>query len=166
VKLHLLLDHDGYLPTFACISEGKKHDVRVARQLALAPGSIVALDRGYYDFRLFASWIETGVFFVSRLKHNADYLVLQQLPVPDKRNIVADELIVLAGFYAKKKMPAYAAPRSGLGPEQPKADCFVDKSSRFWLQYDCGNLQGSLADRIILQSLKAESENQNLCRHQ
>ena len=105
VKLHLLLDHDGYLPTFACISEGKKHDVRVARQLALAPGSIIVVDRGYYDFRLFASWIETGVFFVSRLKHNADYEVLQQLPVPAKRNVVADELILLTGFYAKKKCP-------------------------------------------------------------
>ena len=32
VKLHLLLDHDGYLPTYAYISNGKKHDVTVARK--------------------------------------------------------------------------------------------------------------------------------------
>jgi hypothetical protein len=30
IKLHLLLDHDGYLPTFAYISNGKKHDVTIA----------------------------------------------------------------------------------------------------------------------------------------
>ena len=32
VKLHLLLDHDGYLPTYAYISNGKKHDVTNHRQ--------------------------------------------------------------------------------------------------------------------------------------
>ncbi len=41
VKLHLLLDHDGYLPSFAVISEGKKHEVRVARQMQFAPGAIL-----------------------------------------------------------------------------------------------------------------------------
>src|SRR4030066_243473 len=41
IKLHLLLDHDGYLPTFAHISNGKKHDVAIARQVPLSPYSIV-----------------------------------------------------------------------------------------------------------------------------
>jgi len=45
VKLHLLLDHDGYLPTYAYISNGKKHDVTIARKVPPAPGSIVAMDR-------------------------------------------------------------------------------------------------------------------------
>ena len=40
VKLHLLLDHDGYLPSFAVITGGKKHEVRVARQMRFAPGAI------------------------------------------------------------------------------------------------------------------------------
>lgn len=31
VKLHLLLDHDGLLPHFVLITEGKKADVEVAR---------------------------------------------------------------------------------------------------------------------------------------
>jgi hypothetical protein len=38
VKLHLLLDHDGYLPSFAVITEGEKHEVRVARQMQFARG--------------------------------------------------------------------------------------------------------------------------------
>jgi len=33
VKLHLLLDHDGYLPTYVLITEGKKADVTVAQEL-------------------------------------------------------------------------------------------------------------------------------------
>lgn len=41
IKLHLLLDHDGYLPTYAYVSNGKKHAVTFARRFPLAPGSIV-----------------------------------------------------------------------------------------------------------------------------
>jgi hypothetical protein len=50
VKLHLLLDHDGYLPSFAVITEGKTHEVRVAREMQFAPGAIVVFDRGYTDY--------------------------------------------------------------------------------------------------------------------
>ena len=56
VKLHLLLDHEGYFPTYAHISEGKKHDITVARRIELPRGSIVAMDRGYNDDRLFSLW--------------------------------------------------------------------------------------------------------------
>jgi Domain of unknown function (DUF4372)/Transposase DDE domain len=49
VKLHLLLDHDGYLPSYAVITEGRKHEVRVARQRRFAPGTILVFDRGYAD---------------------------------------------------------------------------------------------------------------------
>src|SRR5207237_10449474 len=49
-KLHLLLDHDGYLPSFAVITEGKKHEVRVARQMRFTPGTSLVFDRGYTDY--------------------------------------------------------------------------------------------------------------------
>jgi hypothetical protein len=105
VKLHLLLDHDGYLPSFACISEGKKHDVHIARLLSLAPGSIIAMDRGYNDYRLFANWTREGIYFVTRLKDNADYLVLEQHPITARGNIVCDETIYFAAPAAQKNCP-------------------------------------------------------------
>ena len=105
IKLHLLLDHDGYLPTFAHITNGKKHDVTIARQIPLAPYSIVAMDRGYNDYQLFADWTENQVFFVTRLKDNADYTVVEKRRIPANRNILADELIRFNGYYAQKKCP-------------------------------------------------------------
>jgi hypothetical protein len=105
VKLHLLLDHDGYLPTFAYISNGKRHDVTVARKVPLAAGSIVAMDRGYNDYKLFALWTSNDIFFVTRLKDNADYTVIEKRRVPTNRNILADELIVFNGHKAKKDCP-------------------------------------------------------------
>jgi hypothetical protein len=105
VKLHLLLDHDGYLPTYAYISNGKKHDVTIARTVPLAVGSIVAMDRGYNDYKLFASWTARGIFFVTRLKDNADYAVVSTNAVPQNRNILSDQVIGFTGFYAKKDCP-------------------------------------------------------------
>lgn len=62
VKLHLLLNHEGYLPVFALITEGCVHEVNVARELTFPKGSILAIDRGYTDYTLFAHWTDTGVF--------------------------------------------------------------------------------------------------------
>lgn len=102
VKLHLLLDHDGYLPSFACISEGKSHDVTVARRVPLAPGSIVAMDRGYNDYALFGHWTANKIHFVTRMKRNADYCVLGDLRVPQNRNILSDQLIEFTGHAGEK----------------------------------------------------------------
>jgi hypothetical protein len=105
VKLLLLLDHDGYLPTFAYNSNDKKHDVTIARKVLMSPYSIVAMDRGYNDYNLFADWTENHIFFVTRLKDNADYTVVQGRVIPQNRNILVDQLIQLDGHYARKKCP-------------------------------------------------------------
>jgi Domain of unknown function (DUF4372)/Transposase DDE domain len=105
VKLHLLLDHDGYFPTYAYISNGKKHDVTVARKVPLPPGSIVAMDRGYNDYKLYAFWTENGIYFVTRMKENADYTVLEYNSIPITGNVLSDQLIQFKGFYAHKHCP-------------------------------------------------------------
>jgi len=56
VKLHLLLDHGGYLPTFAVISEGKVADIKVVMEFSFGPGTIVVDDRGYTDYQLWGQW--------------------------------------------------------------------------------------------------------------
>jgi len=105
IKLHLLLDHDGYLPSFAIISEGKVADVKVAPQFSFAPGTIVVDDRGYNDYKLFGRWTAQGVYFVTRMKENALYEVVGERPVPQNRNILKDELIELRGSKAEEKCP-------------------------------------------------------------
>ena len=105
VKLHLLLDHEGYLPVFACITTGKIHEVRIAQTLSFPAGSIVAVDRGYLDYELFWSWTQGGVFFVTRQKGNAHYRVIEERAVPQNRNILSDQLIELEGYYSHKHYP-------------------------------------------------------------
>ena len=105
VKLHLLLDHGGYLPSYAYISNASRHDVTFARRFPLAPESIVVMDRGYNDYRLFASWTENRIYFVTRLKENADFTIIAESEVPKHRNILADQTIEFNGELSKKKCP-------------------------------------------------------------
>jgi len=70
VKLHLIPDHDGYLPSFAVITEGNVSEVKVAHQLSFYPGTVVVDDRGYNDFALFGKWTAQGIYFVTRMKDN------------------------------------------------------------------------------------------------
>lgn len=105
VKLHLVLDHDGYLPCFGLITDGKVSDVKAAWQIDFAPGTIVVDDRGYNDYRLFANWTETGVYFVTRMKDNALFEVVEEREPPQNRNIVKDQIIRLTGTGAQKKCP-------------------------------------------------------------
>jgi len=105
VKLHLLLDHQGYLPCWAHITDGKVGDVSAARLLNLAAGAIVVMDRGYNDFRLFANWCASGVFFVTRMKEKTVYEVVESHLIPKGNNVLSDETIRLTGIGAEDKCP-------------------------------------------------------------
>jgi hypothetical protein len=105
VKAHVLLDHDDYLPRFVLLTAAKRHDIHAARMLLLTPGSIVAMDRAYNDYQLFGAWTARGVFFVTRLKAEAAYEVIERREVPRNRNILSDEVIRLTGAKAADKCP-------------------------------------------------------------
>lgn len=105
VKVHVGLDHDTYLPIFVHITEAKLHDVKGLRLFSPNPGSIVVMDRGYVDYALFGRWTSQGVYFVTRLKDNADYEVIDQRPVPMHSRILADQTIRLTSAKAAMSCP-------------------------------------------------------------
>ena len=105
VKAHVLLDHDDYLPRYVLITEAKRSDIKMADAFTLNPGSIVAMDRGYNDYRLFFKWTTEEIYFVTRLKENAAYEVVEECEAPRGRNIRSDQLIRLTGVQAQKDCP-------------------------------------------------------------
>jgi len=105
IKLHLVLDHDGYLPSFALITEGRVSDVKIAHHWKFDPGTIVVYDRGYNDFELFGKWTAQGVLFVTRMKENTLYQVVGEKSPLAHSNILKDELIELTGYQAQDKCP-------------------------------------------------------------
>ena len=93
VKLHLMLDHDGFLPCYAVITEGKQHEVRVAQQWQYEPGTLLVMDRGYNDYTWFSDLTRQGVYFVTRMKDNADYIVVEDRELPHRKGLVRDQVI-------------------------------------------------------------------------
>lgn len=93
IKLHTLLDHDGYLPAFVGISEAREHEVQKARSLLLPKGSIVVEDMGYADYDRYAQLTAQKIFFVTRQKRNAAYEVLERRKVNKKQGLLSDQTI-------------------------------------------------------------------------
>ena len=96
IKLHTLLDHDGYLPAVVRVTEAKCHEVNVAKLLRLPKGSIVVFDRGYIDHAWFRQLCKGGVFLVTRLKSNARFIVLERNPSDRAAGVTSDQIIQIA----------------------------------------------------------------------
>ena len=105
IKAHVLLDHDDYLPSYVLITNANYPDVKAAHLLALRPSSIVVMDLGYIDYELFAKWTNSGIFFVTRLRKDLNFSVLEDRPVPKNRNILTDQTIRFASQWGQKYCP-------------------------------------------------------------
>ena len=105
IKLHVGLNHDGYLPEFVTITEGKTSDIEVGRTLEFPKGSMVAIDRGYNDYDWYNQLTEKGIFFVTRLKSNAKTRVVSRRTVLSGKELTSDQTIEFTGTQTAKKCP-------------------------------------------------------------
>jgi len=105
IKLHVGLNHAGYLPEFVTVTEGKKHDVTVGRTLEFPKGSIVAVDKGYNDYTWYKQLTGKGIYFVTRLKTNAKYRTVCRRPVLKSKGLICDQTIEFTGAQTAKKCP-------------------------------------------------------------
>lgn len=96
IKLHVGLDHDGLLPKFVTVTDGKTADITEGRDVDFPKGSIVVCDRGYTDYQWYNDLTGKGVFFVSRQKKNARYRVIKKHDFPQNKGILSDEEIELS----------------------------------------------------------------------
>lgn len=125
VKLHLVLDHDGYLPSFAVITDGKVSDVKVAHQIDFEPGAVVVEDRGYCDFELWGSWCRKGVFFVTRIKKNLCYEVCERRPQAKDSRVLGDDIIHLTSRRSEKFCDQYLRRVVWYDPEREETLEFI-----------------------------------------
>lgn len=106
VKLHAVLDYDTGLPSYATLTDGKKHDVKVAANTVFPKDSVLVVDRAYVNYEWLYNLDSTGVFFVTRLKSNADIKVVETFLTNGKQeHVLSDQDIRLTGFYSSQKYP-------------------------------------------------------------
>jgi hypothetical protein len=106
VKLHVKLNHAGYLPTFAVLTNGNVHEQIVAPAIPLEKGDVVSFDRAYNDLCWLYILDGNGVNFVTRQKSNAAYIVKERQPTDHLPNISSDQIIELKNPGVRKKYPA------------------------------------------------------------
>jgi hypothetical protein len=95
IKVHTVLNHEGYLPCFAVITDGKTSDVAVGRTLRFEKGTIVVMDKGYVDYSWWKQMADDGVYFVTRLRQDLQYEVVAERAVPQNSNVRRDVDIVI-----------------------------------------------------------------------
>lgn len=95
VKLHLVLDNQGFLPQYAVLSEGRTSDITMARKMEFQPGTMLVFDRGYEDHNWWRKLTAGGVGFVTRLKDSTGYTIVEERPVREGSGIIRDEVVVL-----------------------------------------------------------------------
>lgn len=95
IKVHMLLDNQGLLPSYALITDAKTADIGPAREMTFSPGTIVVFDRGYNDFLWFVTLTLQGVWFVTRMKDGTRYRVVERREVPRNGAVLRDEVIEL-----------------------------------------------------------------------
>ena len=130
LKLHLQLDHDGYLPCFAFFTDGRTHEITVARRMSFQPGAVLVFDRGYNDYAWFYRLTMDKVIFVTRLKANALYEIVEERKVTSGTNVVKDQIIRFTGS------------RSSLDyPGELRRVCIFDQKRLKVLQFLTNNME-------------------------
>ena len=119
VKLHTAIDIAGNLPQFAVITDGKHHDLRTVREnIVFNPGATVVFDKAYIDYAWLNDLNQGGVWFVTRMKSNCQFTVIECHEHSRTRGLRADQTIRLKSlkgseYQGKLRRVSYRDPDTG-----------------------------------------------------
>ena len=113
IRLHMGLDADGYLPAFMDMTDGKVHEINWAKTLRLPKGSFTVFDRGFTDYGWYSSLMTNGIYFVTRLKSNADFEYLLKRSGRKSRGVTNDQQIQLKGIDDPLRLVSYTDLETG-----------------------------------------------------
>ncbi len=129
VKLHTLLDLRGAIPAFIHISDGKLHDVNVLDMLVFEAGAFYVMDRGYVDFERLHALHQAGAFFVTRAKSPMDARRVYSAVTDRSTGIIADQQVMLNGYYSARKYPEHLRRIRFKDPESGKTLIFLTNNN-------------------------------------
>lgn len=102
-KLHVGLDHDGLIPAFAAVTRGKIGDQTQAKLMDFPKGSVLVFDKGYNDYGWHNQLTNQGIFWVTRIRGNAKYRVLERRAINRSQGITSDQTIEFTSARSSQK---------------------------------------------------------------
>lgn len=85
IKVHAMMDAFSGVTEFVRMTEAREHDRKFLYQLDLPAGSWLVFDKAYNVYHQFAKWTKQQVWFVTRMKDNADFHVTKVLTDKTKK---------------------------------------------------------------------------------
>lgn len=101
-KLHVGLDHDGLIPAFAAVTLGKTGDQTQAKLMRFPKGSVLVFDKGYADYKWHNQLTDHGIFWVTRMRGNAKYQVVERRTANRAQGITSDQIIKYTSIRSSK----------------------------------------------------------------
>jgi hypothetical protein len=99
LKVHMLIDAVQSVGRFIKITEARSHDKNFLKSLELISYSMLVFDKAYNYYHQFALWTQKQVYFVTRLRKNAVYKVVETKRThyrkKGKAKVLRDEIIEL-----------------------------------------------------------------------
>ncbi len=133
LKVHMLIDAVQSIGRFIKITEAKVHDKNFLRELELISYSMVVFDKAYNYYHQFALWTSKSVYFVTRLKKNAVYTVVEILQehkkVKGRAMVLKEEIIELTYFPENEHGKRQTKVKATL---KLKKVCYQDEQNRYY----------------------------------
>ena len=150
IKLHLWLDISANMPRFCVITDGKKWETIVAKQIIndkrLNSWEIIVFDRWYVDFSLRKLIADQQSFFLTRTKTNIDYTITQNHEIVWD-GITLDSTVELFWTQWQKK---YSEPL--------RVVRFTDKETKKEYEYITNNFELSASQIALLYKNRRKIE--------
>ena len=97
IKAHTVIKYDDQVPCLVNYTSAATHDHVLLKSVNLPSGSFIVFDMGYVDYKIYQSFTEQEITYVTKMKENAVYFSLHEQDIPDDadQGIIKDEIIRL-----------------------------------------------------------------------
>lgn len=97
IKVHTVVNADEIVPELIWFSEARAHDHNFLEKLKCDDNTIYVFDKGYNDYKAFKHFSEHRTGFVTRIKDNASYQIIQENDIGEHihSGVLLDEIIEL-----------------------------------------------------------------------
>ena len=95
IKVHTVVNADEIVPELIWFSEARAHDHNFLQKLKCDDNTIYVFDKGYNDYKAFKHFSDHKTGFVTRIKDNASYQVIEKSDIGEHihSGVLMDEII-------------------------------------------------------------------------
>jgi len=91
-KAHIVYDPNADRPVYFAVTSANVNDITAAKAMPIEPGATYVYDLGYYDYGWWAKLDDVGCRFVTRLKKNTPFNVVEENHAAKSSNVVSDRI--------------------------------------------------------------------------